>query len=67
MPLRPLDGAYVNAQEQGLKGVCSQWLRSTIECHNEWEITFEEIHRNGDIAYAPQLHQLHGRQELRAA
>ena len=23
-----------------------------IECHNEWEITFEEIHRNGDIAFA---------------
>lgn len=23
-----------------------------IECHNEWEITFEELHRNGDIAYA---------------
>jgi len=22
------------------------------ECHNEWEITFEEIHRNGAIAYA---------------
>jgi maltose phosphorylase len=21
------------------------------ECHNEWEITFEEIHRNGAIAY----------------
>lgn len=23
-----------------------------IESHNEWEITFEEIHRNGDIAFA---------------
>lgn len=23
-----------------------------VECHNEWEITFEEIHRNGAIAYA---------------
>ncbi|MBN1926807.1 MAG: glycoside hydrolase family 65 protein [Prolixibacteraceae bacterium] len=22
------------------------------ECHNEWEITFEEVHRNGAIAYA---------------
>jgi len=22
------------------------------ECHNEWEITFEEIHRNGAIAHA---------------
>src|SRR5690606_37514407 len=23
-----------------------------IECHNEWEITFEEIHRNGAMAHA---------------
>ncbi len=22
------------------------------ECHNEWEITHEEIHRNGAIAHA---------------
>jgi maltose phosphorylase len=22
------------------------------ECHNEWEITHEEIHRNGAIAFA---------------
>ncbi len=22
------------------------------ECHNEWEITFEEIHRNGSMVYA---------------
>jgi len=22
------------------------------ECHNEWEITFEEVHRNGAIAFA---------------
>ncbi len=22
------------------------------ESHNEWEITFEEIHRNGAIVYA---------------
>ena len=22
------------------------------ECHNEWEITFEEIHRNSAIAFA---------------
>ena len=27
-----------------------------IECHNEWEITFEEIHRNGDIAFAIYLY-----------
>jgi hypothetical protein len=23
-----------------------------IECHNEWEITFMELHRNGAIAHA---------------
>ena len=23
-----------------------------VECHNEWEITFEEIHRNAAIAHA---------------
>jgi maltose phosphorylase len=21
------------------------------ECHNEWEITFEEIHRNGPLPF----------------
>ncbi len=48
-----LDGAYVNAQEQGLKGALFPMVTfNGIECHNEWEITFEEIHRNGDIAYA---------------
>ncbi len=48
-----LDGAYVNAQEQGLKGALYPMVTfNGIECHNEWEITFEEIHRNGDIAYA---------------
>lgn len=48
-----LDGAYVNAQEQGLKGALFPMVTfDGIECHNEWEITFEEIHRNGDIAFA---------------
>lgn len=23
-----------------------------VECHNEWEITFEGIHRNDVVAYA---------------
>ena len=27
-----------------------------VECHNEWEITFEEIHRNGIIAYTIDLY-----------
>ena len=48
-----LDGAYVNAQEQGLAGALYPMVTfNGIECHNEWEITFEEIHRNGDVAYA---------------
>ncbi|HIW69915.1 MAG TPA: glycoside hydrolase family 65 protein [Candidatus Limosilactobacillus merdipullorum] len=48
-----LDGAYVNAQQQGLNGALFPMVTfNGIECHNEWEITFEEIHRNGDIAFA---------------
>ena len=52
-----LDGAYVNAREQGLDGALFPMVTfNGIECHNEWEITFEEIHRNGDIAYAIYLY-----------
>lgn len=48
-----LKGAYINAQRQGLKGALYPMVTfNGIECHNEWEITFEEIHRNGDIAFA---------------
>ncbi len=48
-----LDGAYHNAQQQGLKGALFPMVTFTgVECHNEWEITFEEIHRNGAIAHA---------------
>jgi maltose phosphorylase len=48
-----LDGAFINAGKQGLKGALYPMVTFTgIECHNEWEITFEEIHRNGAIAYA---------------
>ncbi|MQS97554.1 glycoside hydrolase family 65 protein [Companilactobacillus halodurans] len=48
-----LDGAFVNAKQQGLKGALFPMVTfNGIECHNEWEITFEEIHRNGDIAFA---------------
>lgn len=48
-----LDGAYFNARQQGLKGALYPMVTFTgIECHNEWEITFEEIHRNGAIAHA---------------
>ena len=48
-----LSGAYINAKRQGLKGALYPMVTfNGIECHNEWEITFEEIHRNGDIAFA---------------
>ena len=48
-----LDGAYYNAEQQGLKGALYPMVTFTgVECHNEWEITFEEIHRNGAIAHA---------------
>ena len=48
-----LDGAYHNAQMQGLPGALYPMVTFTgVECHNEWEITFEEIHRNAAIAHA---------------
>lgn len=48
-----LKGAFYNARRQGLKGALYPMVTFTgIECHNEWEITFEEIHRNAAIAYA---------------
>ncbi len=50
---KQLDGAYHNARQQGLDGALFPMVTfNGIECHNEWEITFEEIHRNGDIAFA---------------
>lgn len=48
-----LDGAFHNAKEQGLAGALYPMVTfDGIESHNEWEITFEEIHRNSTIAYA---------------
>ncbi|WP_277990882.1 glycoside hydrolase family 65 protein [Enterococcus ureilyticus] len=48
-----LEQAKHNARQQGLAGALYPMVTFTgIECHNEWEITFEEIHRNGAIAYA---------------
>jgi maltose phosphorylase len=50
---RQLDGAYRNAARLGLPGALYPMVTFTgEECHNEWEITFEEIHRNGAIAHA---------------
>lgn len=48
-----LEKAQENAAKLGLKGALYPMVTMTgEECHNEWEITFEEIHRNGAIAYA---------------
>ena len=50
-----LQKAIENAQKLGFTEGAALYPMVTIngeECHNEWEITFEEIHRNGAIAYA---------------
>ncbi|WP_285011720.1 glycoside hydrolase family 65 protein [Lactococcus formosensis] len=50
---KQLPQAQHNARQQGLDGALYPMVTFTgVECHNEWEITFEEIHRNGAIAYA---------------
>ena len=52
---RHLTKAIENAEKLGFNGGAALYPMVTIngeECHNEWEITFEEIHRNGAIAYA---------------
>lgn len=52
---RHLGKAIENAQKLGFENGAALYPMVTIngeECHNEWEITFEEIHRNGAIAYA---------------
>lgn len=50
-----LDKAIENAQKLGFTNGAALYPMVTMngeECHNEWEITFEEIHRNGAIAFA---------------
>ncbi|MFN4144280.1 MAG: glycoside hydrolase family 65 protein [Runella sp.] len=50
-----LQKAIENAQLLGFSNGAALYPMVTMtgeECHNEWEITFEEIHRNGAIAYA---------------
>jgi len=52
---KQLDRAIENATKLGFKNGAALYPMVTMngeECHNEWEITFEEIHRNGAIAYA---------------
>ena len=50
-----LGKAIENAEKLGFADGAALYPMVTMngeECHNEWEITFEEIHRNGAIAYA---------------
>lgn len=50
-----LPKAIENATKLGFSKGAALYPMVTIngeECHNEWEITFEEIHRNGAIVYA---------------
>ena len=50
-----LEKAIENAEKLGFKDGAALYPMVTMngeECHNEWEITFEEIHRNGAIAFA---------------
>ena len=50
-----LDKAIENAGKLGFINGAALYPMVTMngeECHNEWEITFEEIHRNGAIAFA---------------
>lgn len=52
---KQLDRAIENAEKLGFSKGAALYPMVTMngeECHNEWEITFEEIHRNGAIAYA---------------
>jgi len=52
---RQLGKAIENAEKLGFTGGAALYPMVTIngeECHNEWEITFEEIHRNGAMAFA---------------
>ena len=50
-----LEQAIENAEKLGFSDGAALYPMVTMngeECHNEWEITFEEIHRNGAIAFA---------------
>jgi maltose phosphorylase len=52
---KQLQKAIENGEKLGFKDGAALYPMVTIngeECHNEWEITFEEVHRNGAIAFA---------------
>jgi maltose phosphorylase len=57
-----LEKSIANAEKLGFKDGAALYPMVTMngeECHNEWEITFEEIHRNGAIAYAIYNYLMH--------
>ncbi|WP_025664095.1 glycoside hydrolase family 65 protein [Aquimarina megaterium] len=50
-----LEKAIENAEKLGFTNGAALYPMVTMngeECHNEWEITFEEIHRNGAMTFA---------------
>jgi maltose phosphorylase len=50
-----LDKAIENTKQSRFQNGAALYPMVTMngeECHNEWEITHEEIHRNGAIAFA---------------
>ncbi len=50
-----LEASIRNGSKLGFKNGAALYPMVTMngeECHNEWEITFEEIHRNGAVAFA---------------
>lgn len=61
-----LDKAIENAEKLGFTDGAALYPMVTMngeECHNEWEITFEEIHRNAAIAFAVHNYTLHTKDE----
>jgi len=61
---KQLDKAIENAAKLGFTDGAALYPMVTMngeECHNEWEITFEEIHRNGAISYGIYTYLRHTR------
>jgi len=57
-----LEKAIENARKLGFKDGAALYPMVTMngeDCYNEWEITFEEIHRNGAIAFAIYRYIMH--------
>ena len=56
LPLQPARQGHRKRREAGASATVRRFYPMVTvngeECHNEWEITFEEIHRNGAVAYA---------------